>query len=234
MKSKQIIFGIFIIVCLSTFFAIPISLENQSLNQSGLKTSQGEIFDNFYANYIFGYLGGFDSSKFDYNHVSGDLYNVTWSTDDAPLGTWLENKENRLISNSSGMSFNDGTHTMIWILTNLTISNITLITLDGVGDFPFQVMGDFNVTLFGIGGVEAWYLENLIVPGSYALYEKSTGLLIYGYFDWGGGYYSLQLTNTNMFSQDASSNGIPGFNLLLIIPTILLISIVLVKKKMKN
>lgn len=74
----------------------------------------------------------------------------------------------------------------------------------------------------------------MIVPGSYALYEKSTGLLIYGYFDWGGGYYSLQLTNTNMFSQDASSNGIPGFNLLLIIPTILLISIVLVKKKMKN
>lgn len=131
------------------------------------------------------------------------------------------------------MSFNDGTHSAIWIFTNITISNITLITIDGVGDFPFQVVDDLNATIFGIGDVEAWYLINLIIPGSYAIYEKSTGLLIYGYFDWGADFYTLQLTNTNMFSHYAPS-GIPGFSLFVIIPTILIVSIILVKKKMKN
>lgn len=235
MKSKQFICGLFIVVCLATIFTIPISSDNKSLNQSGLNTSQGEIFDSFYADYIFSYMGGFAYSRFEYNHVLGDFFNVTWLFDESVGATWIENKQNRLISNSSGtMHFDDGTHACLWIFNNLTLGNVTLITIDGDGDYPFQVVDDFNVSIFGIGALEAWALQNLVFIDSYALYEKSTGLLLYGYFEFGMGYYSLQLTNTNMFSHITGSDGIPGFNLLFIIPTIMLISVVLVKVKMKN
>jgi hypothetical protein len=234
MKFKKSIIGIFMIVSLASFFTIPL-LSNKSIDQNRLNTSQGEIFDSFYADYIFQFMGGFVNTRFEYNHVSGDLYNVTWLFDGVPGATWIENKQNRLISNSSGsMSFDDGTHAALWIYNNLTLTNITLITIDGDGDYPFQVDSELNVSIFGIGNLEAWVLQNLVFIDSYAIYEKSTGLLLYGLFEFSFDYYTLQLTNTNMFSHIAGSDGIPGFNLLFIIPIIALISVVLVKVKLKN
>lgn len=70
MKSKRIIYGIFVVLSLSMFSTITISY-------SGLMTSQGKIFNNFSADYLFGFMGTVENSRFDYRHVSEDYYNVT-------------------------------------------------------------------------------------------------------------------------------------------------------------
>jgi len=243
MQSKRIIYILFLLLSLVSFSMITSTSKNapildNNINRNDLKTSQGKIFNNMYASYLFGFVGVHVDTRFEYSYVSGNYYNVTWIFEGEPEGSWLENKETREISNETGsLTFIDGSHAPIWLFTNLSITNVTLISLDGVGDFPFEVVYDFNISILGFEGLEAWYLINLINPDSYAIYEKSTGILIYGYFDFGIDFYTLQLTDTNIFSHyTAEAKEIPGFNLLLLIPTMILISfviIIIIKKRRK-
>ena len=186
MKFKKLIFFIFLtLLCASTFLTINSSVSLNTDYLSGtkdLRRSQGKIFNNLYANYSFDVsIAGDYNTTFKWNRVSGDIYNVTWEIPGEGTATWLEDKQTRIMTNSSGpFAFNDGTHTPIWIFTNLTLGNSTWITIDGEGDRLFEVVGEFNVTITGIGTYETWVLLDPMW-GSLAFYEKSTGLLMGGF-----------------------------------------------------
>ena len=229
MKSRKIIY--FLIFVLTSLIFSSIFTSNA--------LAQIKPFDGMYADYIFSFEdvpNEYYNTKFRYSHVSGDLYNVTWFIEGEGISTWIENKETRVISNSTGsFSFDDGSHSKLWIYTNLTVTDSTLITVNGDGDYSFEIIYDINATLFGIGEVEVWVLRNEVLTDSYALYEKSTGLLIYGYFVNSFDTYTLQLTNTNVFlPEEAETPGIPGFSVFIIIPTILITSLIIIRTKKKK
>ncbi|MFX1316261.1 MAG: hypothetical protein ACFE9T_10385 [Promethearchaeota archaeon] len=207
--------------------------------QGELRTSQSKVFHNMYANYTFDVsLAGEYNTTFTYSRVSGDIYNVTWDFPGPTFSTWLESKQTRIISNASGTwAFNSGTHTPIWQFTNLSLGNFTLIGVDGEPDHLFEVVGEYNVTLTGIGTYETWVLQDTVFAGSIAFYEKTTGLLMAGLFYFSGGTedYTLILTSTNMFSHyESESKEIPGYDLLLLIPAITIISLMIILRKRKR
>lgn len=245
MKSKKLIYFIITLLCVSTFLTIltynSLSLNTDYLPETkDLRRSQGKIFNNMYANYTFDVtIAGDYNTTFEWNRVSGDIYNVTWEIPGEGIATWLEDKQTRIISNASGpFCFNDATHTPIWIFTNLTIGNFTWIAIDGEPDHLFEVVGEFNVTLPDIGTYETWVLQDTSYPGSIAFYEKSTGLLMAGIFEFWFGTedYTLVLTATNMFSHyQAESKGfIPGYDPFLLIPFIAIISLLIFIRKRKK
>jgi hypothetical protein len=241
MKSKKLAFFAITILSFSTFLIISSSISlntNYLLKTGDLRTSQGKIFDNLWANYTFdvSLAGDFGNTTFRWDRVSGDIYNVTWDVM-GDVSTWLEDKQTRIIASSSGSwAFNALTHTPIWIFTNLTIGNSTWISVDGDGDFEFDVVGELNVTITDIGTYESWVLLEPIL-GSFAFYEKTTGLLMGGIFAFDGGLedYELVLTATNMFSHYAAdSEVIPGYDLFILIPIIAVMSLVILIRKRKK
>lgn len=243
MKSKKLVFFIAIILSVSTFLTISSSISlntNYLLKTGDLRRSQGKIFDNLWANYTFDVsLAGEFNTTVEWNRVSGDIYNVTWDVPGSPLATWLEDRQTRLISdsNAAGWAFMNGAHAPFWIFTNLTIGNSTWIGIDGEPSLEFDVVDEWNVTITGIGTYETWVLLEPIW-GSFAFYEKTTGLLMGGAFAFDSGFedYELVLTATNMFSHYAAdSEGIiPGYDPFLLIPIIAVISLVILIRKRKK
>ncbi|MFW9929167.1 MAG: hypothetical protein ACFFD1_07235 [Candidatus Thorarchaeota archaeon] len=167
--------------------------------RGSLNNIRGKIFNDMYANYTFRYKDVTYSSSFRYTELSSASFNVTWDVDGVRMASWIENKNTRLILNSTGpYGFKNGSHAKLWIFTNTT--TINLITINGNGDYPFQIIGDYIIRLAKLGKIEVWSLENLIYTGTYISYDKTTGLLISGVFQGESARYTLQLTDTNMFS----------------------------------
>lgn len=192
--------------------AITVVSENQiTSNNNGLRTSQDAIFDGLYLNYTFdmpGFGSGF--SNFSYSHISGNDYNVYW---DMVLGdsTWDENLDSRVISNSAGsFDFGDGNHAPIWIFTNSTLGQIIPIAADGAGDHVFNVTREYAYNLPEFGTIDVWQLEDFTYPGGIALYEKSTGFLIKGFFAMDPTFnYTLEFVTTNLvFTYTTPDSGI--------------------------
>ena len=181
--------------------AITVVSENQiTSNNNGLMTSQDAIFDGLYLNYTFAMSGlGSGFSNFSYSNISGNNYNVYW---DMFLGDaiWDENLDSRIISNSGGVyDYGDGNHAPIWIFTNSTLGQIIPIAVDGAGDHDFNVTREYAYNLAGFGSIEVWQLEDLDFPGGIALYEKSTGFLISGFFATNPVFnYTLEIITTNL------------------------------------
>jgi len=234
MNSKRYLYFLIVFLTVSMF----LSVRTYGV-QGELRTSQSKVFSNMYANYTFDVsLAGEYNTTFTYSRVSGDVYNVTWDFPGPNDATWLEDKQTRVISDARGSwAFDNGTHTPIWQFTNLSLGNFILIGVDGEPDHLFEVMGEYNVSLTGIGTYEAWVLQDAVFPASVAFYEKATGLLMAGLFYFSGGTedYTLILTSTNMFSHyESASEGIPGYNLLLLIPAITIISLMIILRKRKR
>ncbi|MFX0148622.1 MAG: hypothetical protein ACFE8E_12870, partial [Candidatus Hodarchaeota archaeon] len=125
-------------------------------------------------------------------------FNVTWDVPGSALSTWSENRDTRVIVNDSGpWAFTDSDHTPMWIFTNVSVSDVVLLCIDADGDYPYMVIREFVYYLPGFGSIEVWQLENLIVPGFFAYYEKSTGFLIKGNFPFLADNYTLEITYTN-------------------------------------
>jgi len=189
------------LVLIPIFSSFTIMRENPQIKvdlPNNLKLSQAEIFNGMIVNYTFTMGGMSLNSGFEYVYDSGDNFNVTWWIDGSPEGTWVEDASNRLISMSAGPStFNDGSHAPIWIFTNVSLDDIVLISVDGVGDHAFNITKEKTFNIPGFGSVEVWQLEDLTFPGGIAWYEKSTGILIKGNFTWPGFSYTLEIFNTN-------------------------------------
>ena len=230
MKSKKIVFFFITFLTLSTFLTfIP--------NSSGeIKLSESKIFNGLVANYTFE-SGLTYASGFKYAFDSGDMYNVSWWVNGSGPGLWQEDLQTRLTSNylGSGPNFGEGVHTPIWIFTNMSIGNATSIAVDGVGDHPYTVTGEATVNYPGFGTMDVWILEDdwYFTP---AWYEKTTGLLINGTFQWFGGGYTLNLTETNMFShyQPSPTDEIPGYILVVFLPITIVITVLVLRKWKKK
>lgn len=228
MKSKKIVFFFITFLTLSTFLTfIP--------NSSGiLKLSESKIFNGLYANYTgTGMISS--NSSFTYNHDSGTLYNVSWWQQGSGIAaSWLEDTQTRLTSSASA-GFGSGVHTPIWIFTNMSIGNATSVAVDGVGDHPYTVTGEATVNYPGFGTINVWILEDDWYF-TLAWYEKTTGLLINGTFQWFGGGYTLDLNETNMFSyyQPSPIDEIPGYILVVFLPITIVITVLVLRKWKKK
>ena len=166
---------------------------------SNLNISQAEIFHGMTVNYTFDDDGTIYNSGFSYEYDSGSNYNVSWWIDGPGIVRWVENEESRVISMSGGpYSFDDGSHAPIWIFTNVSLYDLVPISVDGDGDHIFNITSERIFSIPGFGSVEVWELEDLSFPGGIAWYEKSTGILIKGYFLYDVSYYTLEFTNANI------------------------------------
>ncbi|MFW9940072.1 MAG: hypothetical protein ACFFFT_03465 [Candidatus Thorarchaeota archaeon] len=214
LKCKVILTILPLLFSLMIFYPIGITLvpENKIPTENDeLKTSQDAIFDRLYLNYTFTMAGsGSGFSNFSYSHISGNDYHVYWDMflDDA---TWDESLTSREISNSVGSySYGDGNHAPIWIFTNSTLGNFIQIAVDGSGDHVFNVTREYAYNLQGFGTIDVWQLEDLTFPGGLALYEKSTGFLIEGFFATSPVFnYTLDFITTNLvFTYTTPDSGI--------------------------
>ncbi|GAG03850.1 unnamed protein product, partial [marine sediment metagenome] len=166
---------------------------------NNLNISQAEIFHGMTVNYTFDDDGSIYNSGFSYEYDSGSNYNVSWWIDGPGFVTWVEDETNRLISMSGGpYSFDDGSHAPIWIFTNVSLYDLVPISVDGDGDHIFNITNEKVFNIPGFGSVEVWQLEDLSFPGGIAWYEKSTGILIKGYFLYNINYYTLEFTTANI------------------------------------
>jgi hypothetical protein len=118
------------------------------------------------------------------------------------FGYWDVDARTRIMSNSYG-GFGSGTHTPLWIYTEISLGNVIPIAVDGEGDHEFKVSGESTYYIPGFGILDVWLLQDLTVPGGFARYEKSTGILLSGIFFYSNGLYNytFELFNTNAFGK---------------------------------
>jgi len=226
MAPKKLSFVFVVILCISTFLTFI------SYSLGDLKTSQGKIFNGLYANYDFDE----DSSSFQYVYDSGDLYNVTWQINNSLPAYWQEDIQTRLTSNVDGygINFGSGTHTPVWVFTNLTLGDTVLIAVDGVGDYSYNVSDEITINYPGFDSFNIWVMQGIIYPSSLVWYEQSTGLLLNGTFICFLETYTLTLTATNMFSDDNGGGGILGYSLFAFIPLIIIITFIIIRKQKRK
>ena len=226
MASKKFSFTFVVILFISTFFAFI------SYSFGDLQTSQGKIFNNFYADYDFESSGPTEPSTFEYTYDSSGLYNVTWTVGTSLPAYWQEDIDTRLTSNVDGfgINFGNGVHAPVWAFTNMTLNDTVPIAVDGIGDRDFNVSDELSINYPGFGSLDIWVLQFTGFPSREAWYEKSTGLLLNGTFPNFLDDYNLTLTATNMFSH-YSAKRIPGYSLFAFIPLTLIITYVIIRKQ---
>ena len=179
---------------------------------SSLHVNQCELFDYLYMNHTATFfMGGpldVGASSFEYWQISANAFHVRWYAEDFGLTEWDVDIRNRIMDNSSGvLTMGDGNHDPTWIFSNVSLGDFVSIANDGMGDRIFNVTGELNYNLPGHGNVDIWVLEELTNPASVLWYEKVTGLLINGTFDWGGfGWHRFDFVDTNSAFQPNNFN----------------------------
>ena len=150
-----------------------------------------QLFDGLYIKHNYSEGSAFSNTNFTYSYINGKLFDVYLGIDN--MGTtisysWVVDAQTRLLSGSSPFGY--GVHTPAWIFTNVSLSDVIPIAVDGEGDHLFNVTGDLVYDLPGFGLVEIWKLEDVTQPGGFAFYEKSTGILLNSTFLYSGGAYN--------------------------------------------
>jgi len=155
------------------------------------------IFDGLTIGYIFDQMGYDYDTNFTYIYFQDTLFYETWNLTGLPSYQWIVDSSTRLMSN--GSVFGDGTHTPVWIYTDVTLGDVIPIAVNGEGDHMFNVVDEFIYDLPGFGPVGVWVLEDLNYSGGIAWYEQSTGILLNGLFYYYNGTYNytLEFTDTN-------------------------------------
>jgi hypothetical protein len=165
------------------------------------------LFNSMYLNYSFTLLSNTYPLKYSYSYISETLFHTDYVfyVDSSPqIGYWDVNTQTRIMTNSyGGIAFGSGTHTPIWIFTDISMNDIVPIAVDAEGDHNFEVTGELIYNFSGLGPLEVWILEDLTLPGGIAWYEKSTGILLNGTFLYYGGLYNytFNLIDTNALSK---------------------------------
>jgi hypothetical protein len=224
--------GLITFTTFTSIYSYRLQAKSQEFDDQGdVIPESGKIFDGMYANYTFEFLGASNNSIFRYSHVGGEFYNVTWNIHGSGSNSWIENSQNRVTSNSSGYySYGDNRHTPIWIFTNTTIGDVMLIAVNGIFNYIFEVTYDITFDYPGLGDLEAWVLQDLGHYSGIARYEKNTGILLDGTFNWFRGSYNLSLLSTNIFSfYQGSTKLVPWYNHLILISFASVITIVIFK-----
>jgi C1A family cysteine protease len=162
------------------------------------------LFDGMFLDYSFEIFDTFYSWNNIYSSLSGKVFHNDYAlysgASIVQTGYWDVDSQTRLMSDSAGgFAFGSGTHTPMWVFTDISIGDLIQIAVDAEGDHIFNVTGDFLYDLPGFDLVDVWILEDLTLPGGIAWYEKSTGILLYGDFLYSGGMYNyiFDLVDTN-------------------------------------
>jgi branched-chain amino acid transport system substrate-binding protein len=145
-----------------------------------------ELFDGLYIKHTL--ITGGESpvvlhTNYTYRSINSLIYEECFGSDyiGAHLTlTWMVDAQTRIMS--GGSSFGDAAHTPAWIFTNTSLYDIIPIAVNGDGDHIFFVTRELTYDLPGLGPVGVWEVEDLLVPGGIAWYEKSTGILLNGTF----------------------------------------------------
>jgi hypothetical protein len=168
-----------------------------------------KIYNGMCANYTFDFSGDVSTSHFIYTQVSDNLFKVKW-IHVGGTSSWNENKRSRSTSNSSGIyGVRNRSKAFLWLFTNISLGDLILIAVDGIGNHLFNVTDELCCNYTGIGEVEVWVLQDMSY-GGVAWYEKSTGTLLNGTFVWySANSYEFSLISTNIFSyyQEQKRNG---------------------------
>jgi hypothetical protein len=197
------------------------------------------LFDGLFLNYSISIWGDTYPLEYVYSSLSDGIFHVehTVYTEFGPeMGAWDVNSQTRIMTNAfGGFNFGIGTHTPLWIFTEISLNDIISIAVDGEGDHNFIVSGESTYNLPGFGTVDVWVLEDLTVAEGIALYEKSTGILLNGtFFFFGGSYnYTLELFNTNA-SFKIKAERIPGYNIFFFATTIGVLSLIIALRKRRK
>lgn len=168
------------------------------------------LFDGMYINYSFTLFSTTYSLSYSYSYVSEMLFHVDYFLDGVQSGYWDVNTHTRQMTNAyGGVSFGEGTHTPIWIFTDVTLGEIIPIAVDSEGDHDFLVTGELFLNFPGFGPLEVWVLEDLNVSNGIAWYEKSTGILLNGTFPYYDGMYNYTF---NILDSNALSKSLTIIN----------------------
>ena len=166
------------------------------------------LYDGMFMNYSFTIFNEKYTIEYSYSALSRGIFHVDHTVYSGlnPLqeGSWDIDSQTRVMFNSlGGYSFGSGTRTPLWIFTEISLSDVIPIVVDGEGDHNFIVSDELTYVLSGYGTVDVWVLEDLTLPGGVAYYEKSTGILLNGTFFYQGGVfnYTFELINTNAFAK---------------------------------
>ena len=184
-----------------TAWALPVSGEfylGNNIASELLSIVEVHLFDAMYINYEYSnYDGDLLDMMFSYSYYSGDLFSGMYSISGIPYGTWKVDSKTRVMTD--GSPFGDNTHTPIWIFTHISLGNEVLIATDGLGDHLYNVADEQTYDLPNFGTVDVWVLEDITIPGSFAWYEKTTGILVKGKFYDGSGYwwFTFDFSDTN-------------------------------------
>ena len=134
----------------------------------------------------------FPELHFKYTHMSENFFNVSYSD----LGTGSITNFNIHYTEDIQKRTNDfdgfpvwlpgteliGNTPFIWIYTNVSLGdNISINLSDGINHI-FNVSKEDIYELSDIGAIEVWILEDMTSPGCFGWYEKETGFLLKGYF----------------------------------------------------
>ncbi|MFX1418820.1 MAG: CARDB domain-containing protein [Promethearchaeota archaeon] len=165
------------------------------------------LFDGMVLNYLFTLFAETYSIQYSYSYLSEELFHVDYiaQTEYGPqAGFWDVNIKTRIMTNAfGGISFGSGTHTPLWIFTEISLYDVIPIAVDAEGDHDFIVASELIYYIPGLGSIEAWLLEDLTLPGAVAYYEKSRGILLSGTFIYLSGMYNytFELVSTNAFGK---------------------------------
>jgi hypothetical protein len=192
-----------------TAYAPPVFDEgfiNNNIATELIPIVDSKLFDGMYIEHIYTEFGNSHSSRLSYSYYSGSLFFESWDVMGYSF-QWVVDSQSRIVS--GGSAFGDGTHTPAWIFTDVSLGDEIFIAVDGEGDHLFSVAGELIYDLPGFGEVDVWVLEDLDLPGGFAWYEKSTGILLSGtfFYNSGANNYTFSFIDTNV--EFTYVNGVP-------------------------
>ncbi|MFX0039118.1 MAG: hypothetical protein ACFFB9_02905 [Promethearchaeota archaeon] len=167
-------------------------------------------------------------STYTFTYTSSDLLHIEnylgGIIDDT--GSWDVNTTTRIVSNTLNFGPSIGDHSVFWIYTDVALNdqivmcNLWLDAHTGSGDTGFNITGEAMH-----GTMEVWILEDEF--GSEVWYEKERGFMVNGTLQHSGDYNKYEFVSASVPSPPA----VPGYNCVLIITVIAIVTIMIIKKQ---
>ncbi len=137
------------------------------------------------------------SGSENYTLISPTQYSISEDFN-GTLNHRIVNDLTRIISNSDNPRWENTSHEPFWIHTNVELnSTVYVSSAVTVGDIMMNVSSQEVISLWG-KSYDCWRLTDLGATNSTAYYDRNTGFLINGTYEWGGFFtYTFYLVKTN-------------------------------------